>query len=97
MAARGEKQRTVQVSENGRMNLPAEMRRALGLRGAGRVILTQEENGVRITTMEQALKRVRDLAQPFRPESRLASDELIADRRAEAAREAGEAKKPNNG
>jgi hypothetical protein len=32
--------RTVQVAENGRMNLPAEMRRGLGLSGSGRVILT---------------------------------------------------------
>lgn len=92
-----EKQRTVQVSETGRMNLPAEMRRAIGLTGSGRVILIQEDDGIRITTIDQALRRVRDLARPFRPEGRLASDELIADRRAEASREADEAKKSDNG
>lgn len=69
------------------MNLPADMRRALGLKGSGKIILTQDENGLRITTMEQELKRVRDLARPYRPESGYASDELIAGRRLEAALE----------
>ena len=50
-------QRLVQVAGNGRMNLPADIRRALGLDGAGRVILTQDENGVLLTTANQALKR----------------------------------------
>jgi AbrB family looped-hinge helix DNA binding protein len=81
--------RTVQVGENGRMNLPAEMRRLLGLNGPGRVILTQDEDGIRITTAEQALRRVRDLAAPFRRGGSVV-DEFIAERRAEAAREEAE-------
>lgn len=63
------------------MNLPAEMRRALGLSGSGRVILTQEDDSVRITTMEQSLKQIRDIAKAYRPSKGLASDSLIADRR----------------
>lgn len=81
-----EKSRTVSVSQTGRMNLPADMRRALGLTGPGRVIVTQEEGGLRITTMQQSLKHIRDLARPYRPK-RFASDELISDRRMEAARQ----------
>lgn len=84
--------RTVQVAENGRMNLPAEMRRSLGLTGSGRVILTQDENGIRITTADQALRRVRALAAPFRKGHGSVVDELIADRRLEAAREEAESK-----
>lgn len=91
------KSKTVSVSQSGRMNLPADMRRALGLKGSGRVIVTKEENGLRITTMEQSLQHVRELARPYRPKEGYASDELISDRRTEAAREAGLSKSNKNG
>ena len=80
-------QRLVQVAENGRMNLPADVRRALGLNGSGRVILTQDENGVMLTTADHALKRIRALAAPFKPEGRSVVDELLADRREETSRD----------
>lgn len=82
--------RTVQVGENGRMNLPAEMRRILGLTGSGRVILTQDEDGIRITTAEQALKRVRSLAAPYAEGRGSVVDAFIAEKRADAAREDAE-------
>ncbi len=80
----------VKVSASGRLNLPAEVRRNLGLKGPGHVIITLEHDGVRLNTMKQALERVRDLARPFAPKGRLASEELIAERRAEARREEDE-------
>jgi AbrB family looped-hinge helix DNA binding protein len=80
-------QRLVQVAENGRMNLPADVRRALGLNGPGRIILTQDENGVMLTTADQALRRIRALAAPFKPEGRSVVDELLSDRREEVAHE----------
>lgn len=76
--------RLVQVGENGRMNLPADVRRALGLNGSGRIILTQDENGVLLTTADHALKRIRALAAPFKVDGRSVVDELLADRREEA-------------
>lgn len=91
------KSRTVPVSQAGRMNLPADMRRALGLSGAGRVIVTQEGDGLRIMTMKQSLKHVRELARPYRPKEGYASDELISDRRSEAAREGAEKPGSENG
>lgn len=81
------RQRTIPVSENGRMNLPADMRRALGLSGAGHLIATLDDDEIRITTASQALKRVRDLVAPYKPAGELASDGLLAERRAEAQRE----------
>ena len=82
-----QQQRLVQVAENGRMNLPVDVRRALGLNGAGRVILTQDENGVMLTTADHALRRIRALAAPFKPEGRSVVDELLSDRRDEVARD----------
>ncbi|MCZ3279730.1 AbrB/MazE/SpoVT family DNA-binding domain-containing protein, partial [Acinetobacter baumannii] len=81
---------TVEVTEDGGMTLPAEIRSALGLTGAGQVILDQDEDGIRITTKDQIVKRVRALAALYLRGSGSLADELIADRRAEVAREEAE-------
>lgn len=73
------------------MNLPADMRRELGLTGSGRVILTQDEDGIHITTADQNLRRIRALAAPYAHGRGSVVDEFIAEKRAEAAREEGEA------
>jgi AbrB family looped-hinge helix DNA binding protein len=78
---------TVKVSASGRMNLPSEVRKALGLKGPGHVILTIHDGTLTVRTMAQALKQVRALARPYAPKDRLASEELIAERREEARRE----------
>jgi len=77
----------VQVSQTGRMHLPAEVRRALGMKGPSQVVLTIDEDAVRLRTPAQTLEHIRRLARPYRPKGRLASDELILERRAEARRE----------
>ena len=78
---------TVKVSPTGRLHLPAEVRRALGLSGAGQVVITVVDGDVRLSTAAQALERARALARPYAPKDRLALEELIAERRAEARRE----------
>jgi AbrB family looped-hinge helix DNA binding protein len=77
----------VKVSGSGRLSLPAEVRRSLGLQGPGHLVLTISDGEVRLSTMTQALERVRALARPYAPKDRLASEELIAERREEARRE----------
>jgi bifunctional DNA-binding transcriptional regulator/antitoxin component of YhaV-PrlF toxin-antitoxin module len=89
------KQRTIPISASGRMNLPADIRRALGLSGSGHLIVSLSEDEVRITTTKQALKRVRELASPYKPSNTLASNQLIEERRSEAAREDDELGKLN--
>ncbi len=78
---------TVKISKTGRMHLPAEVRRALGLKGATEVVLTIDDDAVRLRTPAQTLEHIRRLARPYKPKGRLASDELILERRAEARRE----------
>ena len=78
---------TVQVSGTGRMYLPAEVRRALGIKGPTRLVLTIQDDTVRLRTPAQTLERIRRLARPYQPEGRLASEELILERRAKARRE----------
>lgn len=69
------------------MNLPSEVRKALGLKGPGHVILTMDDGTLTVRTTAQALEQVRALARPYAPKDRLASDDLIAERREEAKRE----------
>jgi bifunctional DNA-binding transcriptional regulator/antitoxin component of YhaV-PrlF toxin-antitoxin module len=89
----------VKVSASGRLHLPSTIRKALGLKGPGHVIITLEDGQARLTTMAENLARVRALARPYAPKDRLASEELIAERREEARREeaaaqTGVARKP---
>jgi len=51
------------------------------------VVLTLENGAVRLSTMRQEIERVRELARPYKPKDRLASEELIAERRAAARKE----------
>jgi AbrB family looped-hinge helix DNA binding protein len=78
------KSMAVRVSESGRMNLPSEVRKALGLKGPGHVILTMDDDILTVRSMAQALEHVRALARPYAPRDRLASEDLIAERRQES-------------
>ena len=51
----------VRVAANGRMVLPRAMRDALGLRGESKVILTLEDNTVRLSPIGRGVRRAQDL------------------------------------
>jgi antitoxin PrlF len=71
----------VKVSASGRMTLPSKVRMALGLKGPGHVIIAIDDGRLTVQTMAQALEQVRALARPYAPKDRLASEELLAERR----------------
>ncbi|MGO9255224.1 MAG: AbrB/MazE/SpoVT family DNA-binding domain-containing protein [Bryobacteraceae bacterium] len=50
-------------------------------------VAVTEEGALIVETREQGLRRARDLLRKYIPEGVSLADELIADRRAEAARE----------
>lgn len=86
-----ENRHTAPVAANGRMNLPAPVRATLELEGGGKVVFIEKENGeIEITTLRRSLQRARDLVRKYIPNGEGIVDELIAERRAEAAREAAE-------
>src|SRR5918996_1123067 len=80
---------SVKVSASGRLHLPSEVRKALGLKGAGHVVITVEDGQATLMTMAANLARIRALARPYAPQGRLASEELIAERRGGARGEGG--------
>jgi bifunctional DNA-binding transcriptional regulator/antitoxin component of YhaV-PrlF toxin-antitoxin module len=76
-----------QIGEGGRVVIPAVIRAALGV-GVGDTVLLRFDRGeLRILTPRQAIRRAQELVRQYVPGGRSLADELIAERRAEAARE----------
>ena len=71
------------VIAGGRVALPADIRRTLGLQNGDAVYFELDGDGVKIRPAHAALRRIQDRLQAFAPKKGLVSDELIAERRAE--------------
>lgn len=76
----------VRVAENGRMILPLSVRKAMGLHGDTKVILTLENDEVRLSPVGHGISRAQSL---YRQHANLprTTDDFLLDRREEADRE----------
>lgn len=81
---------SLKVSDGGRVVVPAEVRRALGVR-EGETLVGEMRDGEFVLTTRRARldAAVRHFQKFCPPGSPSLADELIAERRAEAAREEG--------
>lgn len=79
----------IRVAENGRMILPQSVRKAMGLQGEAKVILTLENDEVRLTPIGHGVTRARALFREHATAQR-STDDFLDDRKVEAARDAGE-------
>ena len=78
----------VTITGRGRLVLPADIRGRLNIRDGDRVALTLENDGcVTITTRDVAIRQLRGMCKRPGTRGRLASDELLAERRREARKE----------
>ena len=77
----------VQVGAQGRLVIPAALRKALGLKPGDRLIARQEGESLVLERREAIEQRLQDRFRHIPREVSLV-DELIAERRAEAAKEA---------
>ena len=75
------------VTEGGRIVIPAKLRQALGIEIGENVTLSVKDNSLQITTQKEALRRLQALVRKHVPEGVSLADELIKERREEAARE----------
>jgi bifunctional DNA-binding transcriptional regulator/antitoxin component of YhaV-PrlF toxin-antitoxin module len=81
---------TVKVEKNGKILLPVNLRRMMNIRDGESDLfleLDEETKSVTLETREQALERIWEMAQRYIPPGTMLSEELLADRRAEASRE----------
>ena len=80
---------SVRVEKSGRVLIPVAVRRQLGLKeGKSDLLLNIEDGSVSASTRLQAVRKAQKWAAQFAKPGRLMSEELIKDRRKEAAREA---------
>ena len=75
------------VDPAGRVLIPAIARQRLGIGYGDDVLVEVEEHGLRITTAQQTLKEVQAYFAAIKKPGESVVDELIHDRRDEAARE----------
>lgn len=75
------------VIAGGKIVLPAKLRQSLGIADGDRVLIDEEEGKAVITTRRQKLRVLQEEMRKLVPEGVSLVDELIAERRAEAARE----------
>ena len=71
----------------GRLQIPADVRRNLGLADGDEVVMRVVDGELHIRPARDVLERIRADVRKYVPKGVSLADELIADRRAEAARE----------
>ena len=77
----------VKLVEGGKLVIPAAFRREMGVKPGDTLIVEMNEGELRVRSLPSAIQRVQARMRELNPEGRSLVDELIADRRAEAARE----------
>lgn len=82
-------QQRVRVFEGGKLVIPAPMRRSLGIAVGDTVMLSVDDGEIRIRSLDASIARARAILRRHVPEGVSLVDELIKDRRTEAAADAG--------
>lgn len=83
----------VELGAGGRIVIPVAIREAMGVKEGDRLVARFEDGELRLMSKQLALQRARELVRKFVPQGVSLVDELIADRRREAAQEMAETRK----
>ena len=75
------------INDNGRVVIPANFRKALGINAGDEVVLRLEDDELRITTLRQRIARAQRHARKYIKPGVSIVDEFLAERREEAKRE----------
>jgi AbrB family looped-hinge helix DNA binding protein len=81
------KPKRVTVGPGGRMVIPAEFRKSLGVRTGDQVVVDLRDGDLRVRSLDAVIQRAQARVRQYVPDHVSLVDELIEDRRAEAARE----------
>lgn len=81
----------VKLSPSGRISIPADVRKRLGLKPGATLTLLESEFGITLSTFQQRVAKAQALYRQFSEgKPTISVDEFIAERRADAAREEAE-------
>lgn len=75
------------LGKSGRIVIPAQFRKALGVSEGDTLMMTLDDGMIRILTPRKAIQRVQESVRRYVPRGISLADELIEERRAEQARE----------
>ena len=75
------------IDKHGRVVIPADYRRALGLRSGDSLTIKLDDGALRLVTLAQSIREAQESVAKYVDKDRSLVAELIAERRAEAARE----------
>lgn len=79
---------TVRLGPGGRVVIPAEMREAMGVKQGDAMLATlNNAHELTLVTFDARVRELQAITRKYHPEGVSLADELIAERRAEAARE----------
>jgi AbrB family looped-hinge helix DNA binding protein len=81
------KPKRVKLGPGGRMVIPAEFRKSLGVQRGDQVVVDLKDGDLRVRSLDAVIERAQALVRRYVPDDVSLADELIEDRRAEAARE----------
>lgn len=76
----------LKVDATGRMVLPAELRREMAVIGGGVLVGIKDSHGLRLQSKDEVLHQAQEYFTSLVPADRVLSDELLKERRDEAAR-----------
>ncbi len=76
----------MKMSEGGRVVIPAEIRRALGVKDGDTVLWELLDGEARLSTRRERMRRAQALVREYVPAELSLVDELISERRAEPER-----------
>jgi bifunctional DNA-binding transcriptional regulator/antitoxin component of YhaV-PrlF toxin-antitoxin module len=77
----------VRLGNGGQIAVPEDYQKALGWNEGEELVLKLEDGALRVVALQRAVKRAQALVARFVPGERSLADELIAERRREAAGE----------
>jgi AbrB family looped-hinge helix DNA binding protein len=81
------KPKRVTLGPGGRMVIPAEFRKTLGVRRGDQLVVDLKDGDLRVRSLDAVVERAQALVRRYVPDDVSLADELIEDRRAEAAPE----------
>jgi AbrB family looped-hinge helix DNA binding protein len=79
--------RHVRIAPGGRVVIPAEFRKAIGVEVGDSVVIELKDGELRLRSLDAAIRGAQAIVRKYVPEGVSLADELIRERREEAARE----------
>ena len=78
---------SVKIVDGGKLIIPAQFRRKLGINTGDTVVVELAEDGLHVRSLSAAVRLAQGIVREFAPEDVSLADELLAERRVEAGRE----------